>query len=90
MLYLLLYYVVVNLLLFGMMGIDKSRAKKNAWRIPEAYLFMVSLLGGALGGFLGMFAFHHKKKKIYFYFIYFISLNLHFIILYLLLGKLFL
>lgn len=74
---LLLYYGLINLLLFCMMGYDKSRAKRNKWRVPEATLFTVSLLGGGIGGFVGMFQFHHKNRKPYFYLIYTISILLH-------------
>ena len=48
------------------MGIDKSKAKRNAWRIPEATLFLVALLGGAIGSTLGMHFFRHKTKHWYF------------------------
>lgn len=48
------------------MGIDKSKAKRNAWRIPEATLFLVALLGGGIGSTLGMHFFRHKTKHWYF------------------------
>ena len=57
------YYLAVNLVLFVMMGVDKVRAKRNEWRIREATLAAVALLGGGIGGFAGMKLFHHKKKK---------------------------
>ena len=50
----------VNLISFLLMGIDKRRAIKNRWRIPEKTLLGVSALFGALGGTLGMYAFRHK------------------------------
>lgn len=59
-LFLLVYLVAVNLLLFVLMGADKSRAKRHARRVPEATLFFFALLGGSLGGILGMYAFRHK------------------------------
>ena len=58
--YLLIYLAAVNLLLFALMGIDKSRAKRGARRIPEATLFFFAMLGGSLGGIGGMYAFRHK------------------------------
>ncbi|MBQ7060220.1 MAG: DUF1294 domain-containing protein [Clostridia bacterium] len=51
---------------FASMGIDKSRAKNDKWRIPEKTLFLIALLGGALGSVLGMQVFRHKTKHWYF------------------------
>ncbi|MCR4695207.1 MAG: DUF1294 domain-containing protein [Pseudobutyrivibrio sp.] len=56
----------MNLLGFAMMAIDKRRAIRNQWRIPEKTLFLVSVLGGSLGSWMGMYAFHHKTKHWYF------------------------
>lgn len=78
----IIYYIVVNLILFFMMGADKNFAKKNKRRIPEANLFIVSFIGGCLGGFIGMKFFHHKTKKSSFYAIYSVSFIIHCIILY--------
>ena len=63
-----IYMGIVNLFGFGMMGIDKRRAIRRAWRISEVSLFMAALLGGALGCTLGMHFFHHKTKHWYFRF----------------------
>lgn len=57
-----LYLLIVNILLFSWMGIDKQRAKKHAWRISERRLWITAIIGGALGGWLGMQAFRHKTK----------------------------
>ena len=51
---------------FAAMGADKSRARRGEWRIPEAALFLLALLGGALGAVLGMHVFRHKTKHWYF------------------------
>ena len=61
-----LYLLAVNLVAFLLMGIDKRKAKKDAWRIPEKTLFLPVLLGGSLGGILGMRTFRHKTKHWYF------------------------
>jgi len=56
----------MNLAAFLLMGEDKRRAKKGAWRIPEKTLFLVTGLFGGLGGTLGMFLLHHKTRHWYF------------------------
>ena len=53
----------VNLFGFAIMGIDKRRAIKGAFRIPEAALFAVALIGGSIGSILGMYTFRHKTRK---------------------------
>ena len=60
------YLIVMNLTGCVMMGVDKKRAIRGAWRISEASLFTVALLGGALGCTLGMHRFRHKTKHWYF------------------------
>lgn len=60
------YLVIVNLLGFAVMGIDKKRAIRGAWRISEASLFLTALVGGSLGCTLGIHYFHHKTKHWYF------------------------
>ncbi len=60
------YLLAVNTLAFSLMGIDKRRAKRGAWRIAERTLFLPVVLFGSLGGTLGMFCFHHKTKHWYF------------------------
>lgn len=62
----LIYFLIINLVALLLMGIDKLRAKKNGWRIPEKTLFILVLIGGGIGGTIGMFAFHHKTKHWYF------------------------
>ena len=57
---------VMNLLSFVLMGIDKAKARRRAWRIPELTLFLVTALFGGLGGTLGMTFFRHKTKHWYF------------------------
>ncbi len=59
---LILYILVMSVVGFTMMGIDKSRAIKRQWRISEQTLIITSFLGGGIGSFLGMLVFHHKTK----------------------------
>ena len=60
------YIILINLVAFALMGIDKYKAKKKAWRIPEATLFLFAFFGGSLGSTIGMFLFHHKTRHWYF------------------------
>ncbi len=64
--YFIIYLLTINLLAISIMGIDKQKAKAHAWRIPEKTLFLVSLLGGSLGTWCGMYLFRHKTKHWYF------------------------
>ncbi len=56
----LLYLLIINIINFGLFAWDKQRARNGAWRIRERDLFLVAALGGSLGGWLGMYLFHHK------------------------------
>lgn len=60
------YFIILNIIGFALMGIDKYKAKKRAFRIPEATLFIVALIGGSIGSILGMYAFRHKTRHWYF------------------------
>lgn len=60
------YIVVINLIGFIVMGMDKRRAKKHAFRIPEATLFTIAIIGGSIGSIIGMRYFHHKTRHWYF------------------------
>lgn len=66
----LAYIIVMSLILFILMGVDKSKAKKHEWRISEKTLFTLAILGGAPGGILGMYFFHHKTKHLSFVFVF--------------------
>lgn len=44
------------------MGIDKQRAIKRKWRIPERTLLFIAVIGGGIGAFFGMYGFRHKTK----------------------------
>lgn len=59
--------VVMNLIGFIQMGLDKYRAVRSRWRIPERILIGTALLGGGIGSFLGMYAFRHKTKHLRFF-----------------------
>ena len=63
---LITYYLLVNLLGFYAMYTDKLRAKKRAFRIPEATLFATAIIGGSIGCIAGMYVFRHKTRHWYF------------------------
>lgn len=63
---LLLYFVVVNFMGFFAMFLDKEKAKKRAYRIPESTLFTLAIIGGSIGCLFGMYLFRHKTKHWYF------------------------
>lgn len=56
------YLLLANLVGFVLMGIDKHKAKKKQWRIPEKTLFLSAILGGSIGALYGMHLFRHKTK----------------------------
>ncbi|MCI9087087.1 MAG: DUF1294 domain-containing protein [Clostridia bacterium] len=59
----IIYLVAINLITFLVMWLDKRKAKKGRWRIPENTLLLFVLLGGGIGGIVGMYVFHHKTQK---------------------------
>ena len=61
-----IYLFGINLITFVLYGIDKRRAIKNRWRIPEATLLGIAFVGGSAGAWAGMQLFRHKTKHWYF------------------------
>ena len=57
-----IYLLAINLITFIAMGIDKAKSKRGSRRIPEKRLFLLAILGGALGGVVAMKAWRHKTK----------------------------
>lgn len=57
---------VVNAVAFIVYGIDKYRARNGKWRIPEATLLILAVVGGSVGAWLGMKAWHHKTRHMKF------------------------
>ena len=60
------YLLLINLVAFLLMGLDKRRARRNRWRISEKTLFLSAVLGGSAGALVGMYLFHHKTRHWYF------------------------
>lgn len=65
-----LYLLLVNISEFLAMYFDKKRAVRKRWRIPEFDLLLMGIIGGGIGGLLAQQLFHHKTKKIRFYFFF--------------------
>ena len=64
--YVILYVILINCIGLGAMALDKYKAERDKWRIPEKTLFLITLLGGGIGTITGMYLFRHKTKKLYF------------------------
>ena len=56
------YLIGINVLTFLLYGIDKWRAQRDRWRIPEDTLIWLAIVGGSIGALLGMYLFRHKTK----------------------------
>ena len=64
--YFFLYLLLINAAAFVLMLVDKIKAKKNRWRIPERTLIGSAVLGGSIGALMGMYTFRHKTKHVKF------------------------
>ena len=62
----IIYIISINLIGFFIMWLDKHKARKGSWRIPEKTLFIITAIGGGIGTTVGMFVFRHKTKKLNF------------------------
>lgn len=62
----LLYFLIINAVGFLLMLVDKYKAKKKLWRIPEATLMLTAALGGSIGSLIGMYTVRHKTKHLKF------------------------
>lgn len=60
--YFIYYLIIINIIAFFLMGIDKKKAQTGAWRIPEKTLFFSVIMGGSIGAIAGMQLFRHKTK----------------------------
>ena len=56
------YLIIINIVTFLVYGIDKWKARKAMWRVREASLLMLAVLGGSIGAWLGMKVWHHKTQ----------------------------
>ena len=58
--YILYYLITINIITFFIYGIDKLKAKKGKWRIPESTLLLLAIIGGSIGAWFGIKVWHHK------------------------------
>lgn len=79
----LIYLAIINLLTYILYAIDKRRARQGKYRIKEFHLLVLSLIGGAFGGYFSMLHNHHKTRKWYF-----VLINIFGIITYVYIGYL--
>lgn len=73
----MLAIVIMSLVAFILYGVDKNKAQRGAWRIPEAVLLGWGFFGGAVGALCGMKVFRHKTKHWYFWAVNILGLILH-------------
>ena len=81
------YYALINIVLYVTMVIDKKRAQKDGWRIPEKNMFIMAVLGGGLGGLCAMVFKRHKNRHMDFILVFTMTAILHMLAAFLLIGK---
>lgn len=81
------YYALINIVLYVTMVIDKKRAIKDGWRIPEKNMFIMAVLGGGLGGLAAMVFKRHKNRHMDFILVFTMTAILHMLVAFLLIGK---
>ena len=81
------YYILINIVLYVTMVIDKKRAIKDGWRIPEKNMFILAVLGGGLGGLSAMVFKRHKNRHMDFILVFTMTSILHMLAAFLLIGK---
>ena len=81
------YYAIINIFLYTAMVIDKKSARKNGWRFPEKYMYLLSILGGGTGGLIAMVFKRHKNRHMDFIMVFTTTAILHMIVAFLLVGK---
>lgn len=64
---LIAYLILINIAAFALYAMDKKRAQRKMWRVPEGRLLLIAALGGSLGALCAMHALHHKTKHAKFY-----------------------
>ncbi len=62
----IIYIIIMSIISFIQMGLDKNKARHSSWRISERTLFLTAFIGGSFGALIGMYFFHHKTKHMRF------------------------
>ena len=78
--YFLIYIAALSFITYLTYTVDKAKAQKGKWRIPEKALLTLSIIGGACGGLLAMYSIRHKTKHWYFSVINVLSIVIHLLI----------
>ena len=60
--FLLYYLIIINIVTFLVYAIDKWKARRSKWRIPETMLLVLAVIGGSIGAWSGMKVWHHKTQ----------------------------
>ena len=60
--FLLYYLIIINIVTFLVYAIDKWKARRSKWRIPETTLLGLAVIGGSIGAWSGMKVWHHKTQ----------------------------
>ncbi|MBR5474744.1 MAG: DUF1294 domain-containing protein [Lachnospiraceae bacterium] len=81
------YFFILNLVSFLLMGLDKYKARRHAWRIQEKSFFLLAICGGTIGSLLGIYLFRHKTKHAKFTLGMPVILILQFVLLFYLLSR---
>ena len=76
------YYLLINIIMYAAMAMDKNFAIKEKRRVPEKNFYLLAVLGGGVGGFLGMFRKRHKTRHMDFILIYAVTTVLHAVVIY--------
>src|SRR5690625_8054654 len=74
------YMIGINIVTFILMGVDKQRARNRAWRIPERTFWILAIIGGSIGSFVGMRVFHPKTKHLHFTIGVQVLIGIHFLL----------
>lgn len=84
----LAYYLIINVVMYVAMCIDKKHAIKDKRRVPEKNLYLLAVLGGGAGGLIAMVVKHHKNRHLDFVLVYTITAILHCLVVFFLFSKL--
>ncbi len=85
--YIITILLILNIFGFVLVSLDKYKAKNKLWRIPERSFFILSIMGGSIGVYIGLFVFNHKTRNWYFMSVMPLIILIQIIFIYFLLNK---